>query len=243
MRFLKALRATAATAARDPHWWNDRAGSAIEPEATPRKIFRQIGARLAALIARIRRRSPAHGAPFVFVVNRRAARDLVAIGREWVFQFGIHQVEDCGDPLKAVAHVDRREVFAPWPPSSLDDLFVLAHEIAHVVLRHRYESGTEYIIEFEAERFAVELFRQYGLKAPRRQIRRARANVCAWLLLAVVRGEYRIDRAIDEWSRAYVCFDHRCTAGNFHIAGAVERVRAALAADKSSRGHKPGRIT
>lgn len=52
------------------------------------------------------------------------------------------------------------------PPLTARSFLALAHEIGHYVLRHYNLSTPEYILEYEAEQFALETMRRYEVLDP-----------------------------------------------------------------------------
>lgn len=88
-----------------------------------------------------------------------------------------------------MACIRRKTLFCP-PLTDPYALYVLFHEIGHVVLKHsirpgrttREERRLEWIEEYEAERFAIDLCRREGVRVSRDTVNHARAYVAKTFL-------------------------------------------------------------
>lgn len=89
---------------------------------------------------------------------------------------------------------DRRVIRAPWPATTRQRLYIVAHECGHVVLhgRGRGRRLAKYVVEYEAERFAIMMLRKLGVPVPKAQLARARRYVAAKTERAIDRGAYEI---------------------------------------------------
>lgn len=74
-------------------------------------------------------------------------------------------------------------------------LYVLAHECAHIALRHGDQHKPRHVEEYEAEQWAHDALRRHGVPVPRKETRRAKRYVRKMIHKAVVRGAKRIDPA------------------------------------------------
>ena len=61
--------------------------------------------------------------------------------------------------LTGRAFVKQREIEVPWPTTTRKRLYIVAHEIGHVVLGHAGNRLPAYKREYQAEQFAHELLR------------------------------------------------------------------------------------
>lgn len=103
---------------------------------------------------------------------------LERLGRELLAEIGLKEPHVCLEHLHGFVQIEGRgwrTLGAPWPTSSREALFVLAHEIGHWVLhteKHRggvwwFRDGTELVMEYEAELYAHKRFRDLGVAVPR----------------------------------------------------------------------------
>lgn len=92
-----------------------------------------------------------------------------------------------------------RRIAAPRPVTRRA-LHIYLHEIAHIVLEHKYQRP-EYIQEYEAELWAFEVMRAEGIAIPERCIERARANV-AYTISRAVRSGHDIEKAVQKFAGA-----------------------------------------
>lgn len=171
-----------------------------------------------------------------------------AIGEEWLRRFAVTLTTTEHTGLTGRAYVKRRTIKTPWPASTLKRLYILAHEIGHVVLGHTDTIGhylPSYVREFECEMFAHALMREEGLRVPKDMTDRAKAYVARRMRQGVGSNLRKpLDTGIIAW-----CGPH-LTATTIKIwrdlnpwlfsgsprffQGAKARVRAALDAHKES---------
>lgn len=88
------------------------------------------------------------------------------------------------------AHPDGT-IEVPWPTRCREDLYVLVHEIGHVVLGHANDRPRKpkWLIEYEADKFARKVFRQMGIPLRPSMVENAKAYVRHELTKAAMRGE------------------------------------------------------
>jgi hypothetical protein len=125
----------------------------------------------------------------------------------------------------------------PWPTNTRKRLYILAHEIAHVVLDHKRQRPA-YVQEFEAETFAHGLMRLFGIRVPRKMTVGAQQYVRRKILARPQRRfAHWIDPTIAEWAGLYG-LNYKAPPGkpkNYH-GRSIRRVEAALAAVPVARG-------
>lgn len=80
-------------------------------------------------------------------------------------------------------------------------LYILAHECAHVALGHNRKKP-RHVEEMEAEQWAHDALRRYGVAVPRSMTVRAKRYVAHKINQAVRRGAKRIDPAALLYSRS-----------------------------------------
>lgn len=144
--------------------------------------------------------------------SRSEARRNAALGEALLQQFGVSKAELV--PSKAAVgftgftYNNELLIGAPWPTSTLEQLFVLAHEIGHLRLHvRRNKDGwyclspqPNYVLEYEAERFAVDWFGANGLEVPPSVLAKARQNVANKIADAEAAGDVPIALEIAEWA-------------------------------------------
>lgn len=87
-----------------------------------------------------------------------------------------------------------------------DSLFLYLHEIGHIVRRHFSLKLAHHREEFEAEHFAVHVFRTEGIPVTKLIISDARDRLCA-AIEADTKKQIPIQRHIARWAK------HRCKRG------------------------------
>lgn len=151
-------------------------------------------------------------------MKRRQRHDAlyIAIGEEWIRLYRIRKIvaietrfldEDThikyrlpfDQQFVGLAIPEKRHIHTRWPTNTPDKLFILAHEIGHVAMAHN-SSIPIYVEEFEAEMFAISLFRRYRLRLTASMIGRARRNVRYAIGCGLARGLAAIDNQIARWS-------------------------------------------
>ena len=89
----------------------------------------------------------------------------------------------------------------------IDTLALVAHEIGHVALNH-WGQRPDYIQEFEAERFAKELFARDGFRYLRRLEWHGRIYVQGWIYRGLRHGLRSVDPRIARWAKVGSDWDH-----------------------------------
>jgi len=96
-----------------------------------------------------------------------------------------------------------RRIKAPKPVGKMS-LFIYLHECGHAHLGHCYNRKVcpkpRYLQEYEAEQWAIRVFRQEGLSVPRRVLQRAKEYVAMKVQRADRRGVKRVDPKIRAWA-------------------------------------------
>lgn len=80
-------------------------------------------------------------------------------------------------------------------------LYILAHECAHVALNHFSSGKTRHVEEMEAEKWAHDALRRHGVPVPRTMTVRAKRYVARKIWQAERRGAKRIDPAARAFAR------------------------------------------
>jgi len=104
--------------------------------------------------------------------------------------------------LKGRAHINSRTIRVP-EPTTRRRLYIIAHECAHVVLRH-INTKSRHREEYEAERYAHHAMRRHGIPVPKKSTVAAKKYVAWKIRQAVRRGAKIIDREALRWCRDYV---------------------------------------
>lgn len=162
--------------------------------------------------------------------RQEAAEKYAEIGQRWLTEFGI-TLKGVRSGLTGEAWVKERAIYAPWPSTTRNRLYILAHEIGHVALDHRRQRPT-YVQEFEAEQFAHGLMRRDGLAAPRKMTVRAKRYVNSKIGRAFNRFARWIDPDIAEWCGSSVVginWSAEPKHQKHYHRSAVEHVRRVLA--------------
>lgn len=153
-----------------------------------------------------------------------AATRMSDLGKQWVAAYGIASIEPSGG-LHGRAWPLRRRIVAPWPTTTRKRLYILAHEIGHVALKHDAKLPS-YVKEFEAEWFAINLMRRCGVAVPSDMLKRAKSYVGRKIMQAHTRGLQSLDPDIDRWANGNGAKGYAKKAA-YH-ARALERVAAAV---------------
>ena len=127
-----------------------------------------------------------------------AKRILKSIARHW---FKIHKVKKItyASGLYGHAYVKERKIHIP-PPTTRKRMYIIAHELGHLACNH-ISSKKRFIEEYEAERYAHNLMRQFHIKVPRAMTVRAKNYVNNKILQAMARGlSTPIPREINAWT-------------------------------------------
>ncbi len=86
------------------------------------------------------------------------------------------------------AHADGT-IEAPWPTTCPSDLHTLCHEIGHIVLEHHFSSKPDWLKEYEADKYARKLMRQYKVPRARDIGEQRRGHIADELTKAAIAGE------------------------------------------------------
>lgn len=129
---------------------------------------------------------------------QEAQARYAALGEALVARFKV-ALKKVRSGLTGCAYVQSREIEAPWPSTSRNRLYILAHEIGHVALDHK-PSQLRYVKEFEAEQFAHGLLRQIGVAVPRKMTDRAKGYVRRKIKSALRQRAKWIDPDIADWA-------------------------------------------
>lgn len=107
--------------------------------------------------------------------------------RRWGADFG--GSGHCWFPTKVIS--------VPWPPTHVETIAVIAHEVAHALL-HEHETR-DHVREYEAESWAFRWMRSRGLRIPRDHVDGARWNVRA-AIVADIKAGNKIRSSIRRWA-------------------------------------------
>ena len=127
-----------------------------------------------------------------------AARRFAELGEVWLRSYDV-RLRKARSNLTGRAWAKKREIEAPWPTTSRRRLYILAHEIGHVVIGHHGQRPV-YVQEYEAELFAAALLREHGVSVPRDMTSRAKAYVASKIGRAIRRSALWIDPEIADWA-------------------------------------------
>jgi hypothetical protein len=127
------------------------------------------------------------------------SRDLHAIGMELIRRCGVEKWKLEGDTLEGSALPAKRRIWGP-APNTIGALCVVAHECAHVALRHNNRRLTVHRGEFEAEQFAVLVLRHFVVSIPHSLVAGGRDYVAETLETDIqVRRLRRVDAETFHW--------------------------------------------
>ena len=87
-------------------------------------------------------------------------------------------------------------------PKTRKALYIYLHECAHFVLHKKKSSKKKYIQEYEAEKWAHEKMREYGIKVPRDMTKQAKKYVSYKIGQACRRGLKKIDPEVKKWVKS-----------------------------------------
>jgi hypothetical protein len=127
---------------------------------------------------------------------------LLNIGATWVVRAGV-VVGGPHHKLTGRAWVMSRKIVAPWPSTTTRRLYVLAHEIGHVILRHG-PGRPVYVREYEAEMFAHRLLPAYGLDVPEVETVRSKKYVSRKIERGFSSGLSLLDTGIQDWCEPHL---------------------------------------
>lgn len=109
-------------------------------------------------------------------------------------------------------HVVRKSLSGyAWPSGKIPapegrtrkQLYILAHECAHVALAHFKSRKSRHVEEHEAEEWAHAALRRYGIPVPRAMSQRARAYVARKIMQARRSGAKAIDPDARRFAKTY----------------------------------------
>jgi hypothetical protein len=109
------------------------------------------------------------------------------------------------DWSSASANPARRTLYVPTLKDD-DSLFLYLHEVGHIVLKHFDNDLPAHREEFEAERFAVHVFRTENIPVTKLILSDLRDRLCSHISADMKRG-VKIQRHIARWAK------HRCSSG------------------------------
>jgi hypothetical protein len=115
--------------------------------------------------------------------RREAAERYLEIATALKMEAGVKRHDVCKE-LRGLAYCDSGVIVAP-EGRTRKQLYILAHECAHVALKHgqrrwrRNKPG--HVVELEAEHWAHDALRRHGVPVPRAMSRRARNYVSQWI--------------------------------------------------------------
>jgi hypothetical protein len=115
--------------------------------------------------------------------RREAAERYLEIATALKIEAGVKRHDVCKE-LRGLAYCDSGVIDAP-EGRTRKQLYILAHECAHVALKHgqhRWRKNKPgHVVELEAERWAHDALRRHGVPVPRAMSRRARNYVSHWI--------------------------------------------------------------
>jgi len=113
---------------------------------------------------------------------------------------GVKTIHEDRKTLSGWAWPASKTISVP-PPTTRRRLFIYAHECAHVALDHIGKTP-RHREEYEAQRWAIEAMRRYGVPVPKRSLQRAKSHVGWKIIQAVRRGAKKVNRTALNWSLA-----------------------------------------
>ncbi len=129
----------------------------------------------------------------------------IPLGRRIAADFGICTSRIDPTPKDAYyngkAHVDGR-IECQWPTMWNEDIYTLCHEIGHQHLKHHISGKPKWQREYEAEKFARKLCRQYGVSVGQWRHDAARQNVRDHLTKSALAGELSdVPKSVLKWAK------------------------------------------
>ncbi len=123
--------------------------------------------------------------------RRQGEQRFLQIARALKAEAGVTRHDVCKE-LRGLAYCDIGVILAP-EGRTRKQLYILAHECAHIALKHGEQRGRTrkpgHVEELEAEQWAHEALRRYGVPVPRAMSRRARNYVGHWIAKDEHNGE------------------------------------------------------
>jgi hypothetical protein len=115
--------------------------------------------------------------------RREAAERYLEIATALKIEAGVKRHDVCKE-LRGLAYCDSGVILAP-EGRTRKQLYILAHECAHVALKHGHRRWRKnkpgHVVELEAEQWAHDALRRHGVPVPREMSRRARNYVGYWI--------------------------------------------------------------
>jgi len=156
--------------------------------------------------------------------NRLNSSDLVALGKIFLSEIELPRPHVIADGWYGSVSAPSRErvLTAPWPTEDITSLYILAHEIAHWNMHFEWVPAgfwlgraeiPSYRKEYEAELFAHNMLRRYGIAVPRQETIDARENVRYHLRRFTRFTIQPPDDAICQWARFDVDVERRTEWG------------------------------
>jgi hypothetical protein len=102
--------------------------------------------------------------------------------------------------LSGHAVIKARKIVAP-EGKTRKQLYVLAHECAHIILNHHGKNKPRHLEEAEAEQWAHAALRRHGVAVPRSMTLEAKSYVRYKIRQALARGAKRIDPKVMAYVR------------------------------------------
>ncbi|NBU58959.1 MAG: hypothetical protein EBS23_04135 [Betaproteobacteria bacterium] len=123
---------------------------------------------------------------------RLISRQLEELGRQLLAEIGLDRPHIIADgPYGSVRIPYRsREIEAPWPTSTIEELHVLAHELGHWQLhteelprgRWAWRDGLQpYVMEYESEQYAHRRLEALGVPVPETMLAEGKDYVGSWV--------------------------------------------------------------
>lgn len=152
-------------------------------------------------------------------------KTLERLGRELLAEIGLARPHYCLDRLHGFVRIENggwRRLGAPWPTSTRESLFVLAHEIGHWLLhteKHRggvwwfRDGSTELVLEYEAELYAHRRLRDLGISVPRWITRVGRRRAAALIHDQLRTTSQTPDEGIARWAGVDIAKERRAEWG------------------------------
>lgn len=140
--------------------------------------------------------------------------NLEELGRQLLAEIGLEQPHIITDYLRGFVRTanGKREMMAPWPTSTREGLYVLAHEIGHWQL-HTVHLGRGWwthrdlstlVMEYESERYAHRRLRELGVPVPRYITRLSKMNVAEKVRAELRHSTDAPDGKIARWAQVDV---------------------------------------
>lgn len=100
-----------------------------------------------------------------------------------------------------LCNYDTKTISLRQPPDTAEYAMIFLHEVGHARCHGPVYHGADwprpYVREYEAEKYALTVARQEGIRVPRKHLHNMKANVASYF---PSRG--RIDRKIQKWARS-----------------------------------------